>query len=224
MDKKYNPAEIRPETNGDFFNHRWIEYHATNAYRIGRTVVNGVEKGRICSSREIVKAIVPVYRKMNMAWNGHCCTETINLRKIPDVLVWEWSQMPLDFWNYEFLISEKYGMVKKEKRKAHDRKLPAFLLESLLQDLNEGLGDLGNIKQVSNDFIQTRISLAHSYRHLNFAVNSAISMTINDFRHLNNPENKIMGIFDDFSRWPEAVVKELGPNWVIDLQERLKFK
>jgi hypothetical protein len=151
--KKYKPAEIRPEVNGSFLNRHWIEYHATNALHIGEALIRGVKCGRICTAKRIVKAIIPVYRQMNFAWNGCCCSEKIKLGAIPEVLLSEWSQLPLDYWNYHFITGQKCGMVKIQNRKRHDRKIPAFLKESLLQDLSEGMSEFKCITQFSENIM-----------------------------------------------------------------------
>lgn len=200
-------------------NQAWIEHHLACALRMGLSVVRGVKAGRIYRGRQLMQAIVPVYRRMNLTWNGCCCARVKDLRTTPYALASEWSQMPVDMWNSDPVVAGRYGMVKLRKRT--DRRIPLFLRESVIADLTEGIGDLRCIARHSDDLAQTRILLAHSYRHLNWAVNSAFEMTAKDFRVFNSNGDESMQVFYDFSRWPEAIVRKLGPEWVVELQQRL---
>jgi hypothetical protein len=195
-----------------------MERHLDCALRVGTSVVREVKAGRICLAEQLAGAIVPVYGRMNLAWHGCCCTRVKDLRTIP-ALTFEWSQMPVDLWNSDPIVAGRYGMVKLQKRT--DRRIPLFLRVSVIADLAEGIGGLRGIVGDTDNLGRTRVSLAHSYRHLNWAVNSAFEMTAKEFRLFSSRDDEGMRVFYDYSRWPEAIVRELGPEWVVELQQNL---
>jgi hypothetical protein len=196
------------------YNSRWLTHHLKNAGLRANSIIKKIETNQISTTKQLFNAIIPVYLRMNLAWNGCCYTGT----KIPIDAYLAWVRLPLDFWEYE---NVEYGMVKLKRHK--HRKIPKYLKKSILSDLREGVSGLGDETTFLLTLGQLKVDIAHSYRHLNTAINTAFEMTQKEFKIFYiRPDS--MKLFYDYSRWPELVVEDTGPKEAIKLQKKLKFK
>jgi len=211
-----------------YYNRKWIYLRLIAACRLGERIIKRVKNGHIHTAGSLAKALLPVYRHMNLAWNG-CCSPETDLRKVPIGLMLGWEELPAGYWTFCSTSTADSGIIHPQKIFSSNRRIPRFLMESLIQDLHEVIGDLHSLsKEIMDDsgFCLSHprsfeVSLAHSYLHLNLAINSSLSVTQKEYRTYLHDE-KSMRLFIECSRWPEAIARELGPDWVMEMERSAK--